>query len=218
MGYEKVHHIEYDCKITNDLEFNENSKLLDEYNAIIYIDKKENVDEILFGSFQSYFIPNINKFLIDLDENKIKDMIRNSVSKSPELMLQKLIEESGKVFRKNRSVLENHGNFFGIVDGQITNNFISWAVPFYDRLDNTVGFIVWNTNNINGVKHTIIVNNERITQINETHLGHWRMINLGSFDEISNIIVIENDEIRDKFSLVTDEEKQIFKLSSFRHE
>jgi hypothetical protein len=218
MGYEKVHHIEYDCKITNDLEFNENSKLLDEYNAIIYIDKKENVDEILFGSFQSYFIPNINKFLIDLDENKIKDMIRNSVSKSPELMLQKLIEESGKVFRKNRSDLENHGNFFGIVDGQITNNFISWAVPFYDRLDNTVGFIVWNTNNVNGVKHTIIVNNERITQINETHLGHWRMINLGSFDEISNIIVIENDEIRDKFSLVTDEEKQIFKLSSFRHE
>jgi hypothetical protein len=77
--------------------------------------------------------------------------------------------------------------------------------------------VVWNTKNKNGVKHTIIVNHEKVIQIQETLLGHWRMINLGDFNEITNILVIENDEIRDKFLLTTDEEKELFKLSSFRH-
>lgn len=218
MGYNKVHHIEYDCKIKNDFEFNDNSKLLDEYDSVVYIDNNDkNVDEILLGSFQSYFIPKLDKFLINLDEEKIKEMIRNSSSKSPELMLQEILEKGGKVFKKNRNVLEENGNNFGIIDGQISAKFIPWAVPFYDRLEDTIGFVVWNTKNKNGVKHTIIINHEKVIQIQETFLGHWRMINLGNFNDITHILVIENDEIRDKFLLTTDEEKEIFKLSSFRH-
>jgi hypothetical protein len=217
MGYDKVHHIEYDCKITNDLEFNENSSLLNEYDSVIYIDSKENVDDILFGSFQSYFIPKLDRFLINLDEEKIKEMIRRSSSKSPELMLQKILEEGGKVFKKNRNVLEEKGNYFGIIDGQINNKFIPWAVPFYDELHNKIGFVVWNTKNQTGVNHTIIVNNEKVIQIQETPIGHWRLVDIGNFDEIKNLLVIENNEIRDKFSLITNEEKEIFKQSSFRH-
>jgi len=218
MGYNKVHHIEYDCNITNSLEFDENSTLLDDYDSVIYIDNNdENVDEILLGSFQSYFIPTLSKFLINLDEEKIKEMIRVSSSKSPELMLQNILEEGGKVFRKNRNVLEKNGNYFGIIDGQVSSKFIPWAVPFYDRLEDTIGFVVWNTKNKNGVRHTIIINNEKVIQIQETLLEHWRMVNLGKFNDITHILVIENDEIRDKFLLTTDEEKELFKLSSFRH-
>jgi hypothetical protein len=218
MGYKKVHHIEYDCNITNSLEFDENSTLLDDYDSVIYIDNNDkNVDEILLGSFQSYFIPTLSKFLINLDEEKIKEMIRVSSSKSPELMLQNILEEGGKVFRKNRNVLEKNRNYFGIIDGQVSSKFIPWAVPFYDRLEDTIGFVVWNTKNKNGVRHTIIINNEKVIQIQETLLEHWRMVNLGKFNDITHILVIENDEIRDKFLLTTDEEKKLFKLSSFRH-
>lgn len=217
MGYNKVHHIEYDCEITNIDEFIDNSQLLDEYNSVIYIDSKDTVDDILFGSFQSYFIPNINPFLINLDEEKIKDMIRESESKSPELMLQYLIEDSKKVYRKSRSILNTIHNRFGIIDGQVGVKFIPWAVPFYDQLEDTIGFVVWNTKNKNGVEHTIIVNNEKIIIVPLTEMNHWRMINIGNFDEIKSLLIIENGEIKDKFYLTTDDEKEIFKKSSFRH-
>jgi hypothetical protein len=217
MGYNKVHHIEYDCKITDDWEFCENSKLLDHYNCVVYIDDKKNVDKILFGSFQSYYLPNLNDFFISLDETKIKDMIRKSASKSPEGMLEKLLEENGKVFKKNRSVLENGGNYFGVLDSQVNDKFIPWAVPFYDKLENTIDFIVWNTKNENGVRHSIIINHEKVLTIDKTLFGHWQMIRLGHINEIYHILVIENDEVRSTFLLSTEDEKEVFKMSSFRH-
>ena len=218
MGYNKVHHIEYDCHISNIDEFNENSKLLDEYDSVIYIDRKEDVDDILFGSFQSYFLPTLDNFLINLDEKKIIDLIRRSEMKSPELMLQKILEGEGKrAFKKDRSVLEKNGNNFGVYDGQVDNSFIPWGVPFYDEKDGVVGFIVWNTKNDKGVSHNVIINHKDVVNIPMTPLHHWRIFNLGNFDDIKHILVIENGKIRDTFKLETNEEREIFKKSSFKH-
>ena len=206
MGYNKVHHIEYDCNIENIEEFKNNSILLGEFDSVIYIDNKETVDDILFGSFQSYFLPTLDKFLINLDEVKIIEMIRQSETKSPELMLQKILEDGGKVFKKDRHSLEVNGNKFGIIDGQVGVKFIPWAVPFYDKLDDTIGFVVWNTKNQNGVEFIIILNNEKIVNVPKTLFNHWRLVNLGKIGEI-----------RTKFELTTDYEIEIFKKSSFRH-
>lgn len=217
MGYNKVHHIEYDCNIENIEEFKNNSVLLDEFDSVIYIDSRENVDDILFGSFQSYLLPTLDKFLINLDEGKIVEMIRQSETKSPELMLQKILEDGGKVFKKDRHSLEVNGNKFGIIDGQVGVKFIPWAVPFYDKLNDTIGFVVWNTKNQNGVEHIIILNNDRIVNIPTTLLNHWRLVNLGNVNEIQSILIIENGEIRNKFKLTSNEEIDIFKKSSFRY-
>lgn len=217
MGYKKVHHIEYDCEINNVSEFLDNSNLLDEYDSVIYIDSKDTVDDILFGSFQSYFLPTLDTFLLELNENKIIDMIRNSSSKSPELMLQNLLTNGKKSYKKNRNVLEKNGNLFGTIDGQIGNNFIPWAVPFYDQLDNTVGFVVWNNKNFEGVQHNIIINNEKNINVPITGFNHWRLIHLGLIEDIDSILVLENEKVRDKFDLTTSENKEIFKKSSFRH-
>lgn len=217
MGYKKLHHIEYDCEINNVSEFFDNSNLLDEYDSVIYIDSKDTVDDILFGSFQSYFLPTIDTFLLELNEEKIIDMIRNSDSKSPELMLQNILTTGKRFYKKNRDMLNKNGNLFGIIDGQIGNNFIPWAVPFYDRLDNSVGFVVWNTKNLEGVYHNIIINNEKIINVPITGINHWRLIYLGSIDEISSLLILENEKVRDKFDLTTSENKEIFKKSSFRH-
>jgi hypothetical protein len=217
MGYKKVHHIEYDCDIKNIDEFIDNSKLLDNFDSVIYIDSKETVDDILFGSFQSYLLPTLDNFLINLDERKIVEMIRHSETKSPELMLQKILEEGGKVFKKERHSLEVNGNKFGIIDGQVGVKFIPWAVPFYDNLDDTIGFVVWNTKNQDGVEHIIILNNEKIVNSPKTLLNHWRLVNLGKISEIQSLLIIENGEIRNQFRLTTNDEIEIFKKSSFRH-
>lgn len=217
MSYKKVHHIEYDCKINDISEFVDNSKLLGKYDSVIYIDSKDTVDDILFGSFQSYFIPTLDKFLINLDEETIVEMIRNSNSKSPELMLQNILERNTKVYKKDRNILETNDNSFGVIDGQVGDKFIPWAVPFYDHLDNTVGFVVWNTKKENGAEHIILLNDKKIVKVPTTLLNHWRMVNLGKINDIQNIVIIENGEIRDKFNLNTEEEIEVFKKSSFRH-
>ena len=132
-------------------------------------------------------------------------------------MLQKILEEGGKVFKKTRNNLEVNGNKFGIIDGQVGVKFIPWAVPFYDELDDTVGFLVWNTKNQNGVKHIIIVNNNRIVNVPTTLLDHWRLVYIGKISEIQSLLIIENGEIRNKVKLTTEDEIEIFKKSSFRH-
>ena len=102
IGYKKVHHIEYDCEIRDDFEIEENSKLLDDYDFIYYKDIKENVDDILFGSFQSLKIESLPRDLLILNEDNIKDMIRKSFSKSPEGMFENILINNGKVKVKNR--------------------------------------------------------------------------------------------------------------------
>ncbi len=90
-------------------------------------------------------------------------------------------------------------------------------LPFYDNLDDTIGFVVWNTKNQDGVEHIIILNNQKIFNVPKTLFNHWRLINLGKMTEIQSLLIIENGEIRNQFRLTTNDEIEIFKKSSFRH-
>jgi hypothetical protein len=214
LGFTKVHHIEYDCEINEISEFVDNSKLLDENNSVVYMDIQEKISPIMFGSFQSYFLPKINKLLIELDEEKIKDLIRTAISKSPEGLLLRLIEQSEKVIIKNRNILEEKGNKFGVVNSQsISKN--PWSVPFYDHLTENVDFISWNTTNKEGIEYKIIVNNNLI-YIPKVNLDCWTVTFLGKLEEINSIIILENDSIRDTFYLNSEEDRELFKLMSFR--
>ena len=91
LGYSKVHHIEYDCKITEVSEFIENSWLLNEHNSVVYMDKKEGIAEIMFGSFQSYFIPKLNPLLTKLNEEEIAQI------KEMQTQYNKFVFELGSV-------------------------------------------------------------------------------------------------------------------------
>lgn len=216
IGYKKVHHIEYDTELSNIDDFKENSELLEIYDTIYYKDKKgESVDEILFGSFQSYKVSKIHKTLIDLDEDLIKDMIRNARTKSPEKMLENLIHEVGNFLVKSKHDLDDNGNFFGVSDND-KKKFISWGVPFVDILDNKFKFIIWNTDKKEGVTHNIIVNDENMFSSNNLPLDHWKMITLGDYDSVNKIITIEDNEVRDVFVFNNDYEKELFKKSSYR--
>lgn len=215
LGFSKVHHIEYDCEINEISEFVENSALLNENNSVVYIDRQDRVSEVMFGSFQSYFIPKIHDMLIKLDEEKIKNLIRNAITKSPEGMLYQLINESGLVIEKDRNILESKGNRFGTMNSQsIDKN--PWSLPFFDHLTQNVDFIVWNTTNENGLNYKVIVNNDKVIHIPNVMLQHWTISYLGKLEEIHTIIVLENDKIRDTFYINSEEDMELFKKMSFR--
>ena len=215
LGFSKVHHIEYDCQINEISEFVENSSLLNENNTVVYMDKQERIAEVMFGSFQSYFVPKIHDMLINLNEEKIKDLIRNAISKSPEGLLYQLIQESDNVVEKNRDILENKGNKFGVMNSQsIDKN--PWSLPFFDHLTQNVDFIVWNTTNRNGLDYKIIVNDKQVIHIPSVMLNHWTINFLGKLEEITSIIVLENDKIRDTFYINSEDDRELFKKMSYR--
>ena len=179
------------------------------------MDTQDRVSPVMFGSFQSYFVPKIHDMLIRLDEEKIKDLIRNANPKSPEGLLFKLIEESGSVIVKNTSILKEKGNNFGVINSQaISKN--PWSLPYYDFLTEKVDFIVWNTTNEDGLDYKIIVNDNQIVHLPKICYNCWNIRYLGQIEEINSIIVLENNNIRDTFYFNSDEDRELFKKMSYR--
>jgi len=216
LGYDKVHHIEYDCTIRDVSEFIDNSAKLEEFDSVVYISRQENVDDIPFGSCQSYRVSKLPTIFRDLDELAIKDMIRQSLSKSPEAMLLKILQE-GNVLVKDRSELESNGNSFGTVDSQSSQNMIPWAVPYYNIANDTVEFIVWNNQSNSGKLHQLIINDSQIINVVLTESGTWRQTIIGPISTVQKIVVIENDKVRKIFDLQTADQVKLFKRMSFMY-
>ena len=108
LGYNKIHHIEYDSSINDFTELYDNSDLLNTYDSIYYNSIKTGVDSILFGSYQAYRLDTLHEELLVLDEEKLISQIRESRSKSPEGMLQKLLTKERKLKIKDKNLLNKN--------------------------------------------------------------------------------------------------------------
>tara|TARA_R110000751_G_scaffold152537_3_gene257643 strand:- start:18 stop:998 length:981 start_codon:yes stop_codon:yes gene_type:complete len=214
VGYKKVHVVEYDCEIKNINEIKENSDLLNTYNCVYYMDRQPHVREILFGSTQSYLVEGLHENLLNLNEDKIKHMIRSAASKSPEGMLQNLIHEVGDYFVKDSNVLDTKGNKFATSNDE--DGFNPWGVPFINLCDNKLQFIAWNQKK-DVVNYKIIVNDEVVIKLGNILRNNWGIANLGKMDDVFKIITIEDDVIRDIIKLDSEGDKKLFKNISFRN-
>ena len=213
IGYKKVHYIEYDCEIINIDEFKDNSKLLDKYSSIYYIEEDKGVETILFGSTQSFNIDKLPISLLKYNEGEIKNVIRNAYSKSTEVITQQIIHDSGNYISKPSEVLYEKGNKFATSNDD--EGFNPWGVPYIDLNDAKYKFIVWNTTK-DSVDYKVIVNDKKVININNVKKGAWVIRNLGKESDIFKIIIIENDKIRDVFKLSNSKEKKWFRNISWR--
>ena len=66
LGYTKVHLMEYDCEINDPSELLDNSDQLSNYNSVVYVEDKPPIQSILFGGFQSLYLPNLPNHLISV--------------------------------------------------------------------------------------------------------------------------------------------------------
>lgn len=213
IGYKKVHYIEYDCEIINTDEFKDNSKLLDKYSSIYYIEENKGVETILFGSTQSFNINKLPISLLEYNEENIKNQIYLASRKSPETLMQETIHNNGSYFSKSSDVLFKKGNKFATSNND--DGFNPWGVPYIDLNDDNYKFIVWNTTK-DLVTYKIIVNDKKIININNVEKGRWVMKNLGAKIDVFKIIVIEDDKVRNVFDLDSPKNKKIFNRRSYR--
>jgi hypothetical protein len=217
IGYEKIHHIEYDASISDFNEVIENSKLLDEYDCVTYTKTQSTVDPILFGSYQAYRLGTLHEDLLRLNEDGLKNKIKNSEDKSPEKMLQDLLHYGKKSFVKHKSLLDNNGNNFGMTHSDLSYNHTAWCLPFYDGLTNKLSFIIWNVEEGNGpIDVKVIYNDDQVFNFGEILPQHWVMRDIDDFNNAKKMVVILNDKIRNVFDFEKDGE--LFKQISFREE
>jgi hypothetical protein len=215
LGYHKVHHIEYDSSILNFSELYDNSKLLNTHDCITYTKSKDTVDDILFGTYQSYRLDTLNEQLLVLNEEDLKTKIRNSSSKSPEEMLYKVLHLGKNGIVKKKDLLDKDGNQFGLTSNRLSNNHTAWCLPYYDRLTNKLSFILWNSEEDRGpIDVQLIYNDNRIINFNGIKHLNWATEDIDDFDNAKKLTVILNGKIRNEYNFTADGEK--FKQVSFR--
>lgn len=209
LGYTKVHHIEYDTSIQDFSELLDNSSLLDEYDSVTYNKTVDTVDPILFGTYQAYRLDTLHPDLLHLDEEKIKKTIRESDTKSPEGMLFDLLHSEKRGAVKYFSRLSG----FGLSHQMSTNT--AWCLPYYDKLTEDLGFIIWNMEeNAKEISVKVIYNDDQIIDFGIILKDHWVLKNIDKFKNAKKLIVILNDKIRNIFNFERDGD--IFKNVSFR--
>ena len=214
LGYNKVHHIEYDASINDFSELIENSQLLDTHNSIYYVKSEDTVDNILFGSYWAYRLDTLPKDLLVLNEDNIKSQIKNHPSKNPEIMTQFLLESSGNYKVKSKSKLDKNNNF-GLTHSSLATNHTAWCLPYYDELNSKLGFIVWNMEYTNGdINIKLIYNQDQLINIGIIKSNQWRLIEIDDFNNAQSLIVLSNNKIRNTFDFTTNKEE--FKLFSRR--
>ena len=213
-GYTKVHHIEYDCSIQNFDEIIENSDLLESYDTITYNKKEENVDDILFGTYQAYRLDSLHEDLFILNESKLKNEIIDSNTKSPEKMLFDLLHNKRKGLVKNKSKLDENGNEFGLSHNEVSKLHTAWCLPFYDTQTKKLCFIVWNMEGKSDINVRVLYNDDKVFSFENIKPKHWKMINIDDFENAKNMIVILNNKIRNTFDFTSGSED--FKQNSYR--
>ena len=199
-GYEKIHHLEYDCVIEDFSELKNNSELLDDYDAVTYTKEVETVDPILFGTYQSYRIKNIKDELLFLDEKKIKNEILNSSHKSPEQMFFDLLNHNNNVFVKNKRLLDSNGNRFGLSHNELLGHNTAWCLPYFDELTEKLGFVIWNSEEVErDVSVKLIYNNKDVIDFGIIKPKHWTIRDIDDYNNAKSLIVLLNDEVRNTF-------------------
>lgn len=212
LGYNKVHHIEYDTSILDFSELYDNSILLETNDSIYYNKSEKEVADILFGTYQAYRLDTLNNELLNLDENLLKSQIKNSRVKSPEQMLEILLTNNKKFIVKSWDNLKLNGNSFGLSDN--VKNTLAWCLPFYNRKNNSLEFIAWNKEGFNSIDIKIIYNDSKTFNIKNLGDNVWSLIELDSnYDNAQNLVILYNNKIRNIFDF--NKIREDFKLNSY---
>ena len=204
-GYQNIHHIEYDCELLDKSLITQNSKLLEEYDSVIYTDNGKE-DGFLFGSFKSFKVSSLPEHFKNYNKQFIEDMIKELEPKQLEVLTKNIFINSGKVFFSNEPTNDKFKR------GKILPSRNVHHTIFYNDEDKTLN-IFYNSIKKEVEFITIIVNKEKVINL-ETKPYNWYVRPLGIFDEINHVRVDNSQKvIYDK--TFDNEFREIFKIKSY---
>jgi hypothetical protein len=202
LGYEKIHMFEYDSRILQTIEIENNSKLLDEYNSVYYLPKNLPFP----NSPVSYNIKNISNSFFDITNNGFLNFLNQpSSTRMAEQYHKILLDESEKSYEKTNDVLEKNG----IVVSLNGVGHKRWAVCVFDSITNKMIFFSWGKNETNSFEVQLIIN-KNIYKTYTINPNVWMTRYLEDYDKIENIMIIIDNKIINylDFSKI---DKEVFK-------
>ena len=196
LGYKKIHKIEYDT-IVNDLnEFQDNSKLLDEYDTIFYSSKNThppfNIKHIS-GMVQSFNLSSLIPLFQTYNEDNIMRYYHKKGKNIPEILRHLAEIESGnKIYYKPLHLL----NTPQIKTALVHRSNDNWYVPYYDPKGDELRFLVRkNQPDTLNPKVELIINNNYQKLNLPSSSQYWYHIPLMNFEEVNTLKVLINDKL-----------------------
>ena len=204
-GYDNIHHIEYDCELLDKDLVDEHSRLLEEYDSVIYTDNGKE-DGFLFGSFKSFRVSSLPDKFKNYDKDFIQEEMEITNPKQLEFLTKNLFMGSGKVLFKNEPTDDRFKR-----GDRVLNRNLHYTL-YYNSLDKTLN-IFYNSIIDSSEDIVIIVNKTRVINLT-TKPYYWHIRPLGVFDEINHVRVDNSQKvIYDK--TFDDEFREVFKNKSY---
>ena len=212
MGYSKAHYIEYDVHLKNTNELYDNSQLLDSYGIVLYkgeLNKTLYQSEFSHGFFQSVDIENLDDTFLYYNKENLLSLLENSPNKINEKVTQDIHEKNKKgLLYKDVNIFMEQGCDLFLSEKTLKEKRLTWAVPFYNKKNESIDFIVVNTFSEKPISVKVIVNS-KIYNVDNLQENGWYLWSFGSIlldyeiiiycdDKIKNVINI-NDENREEF-------------------
>lgn len=202
LGYKKLHYFEYDSYVHKIDELKDNSRILNDYDFVVYGTKN---NHLMNGSIYSFRTDRVIDLYKKYDIEQIKSLYKNKPT-IPENITFDLINTQRKCVVKNYEDLNKNG----IEVSKVRGNKFYWDVPYYDTETGELLFISHNNNNEETHDVKIIVNEDKIFNIKGLIPSEWRIIKLlDNFYDVQSLIVLRNnnkildlkfdDETRDEF-------------------
>lgn len=212
-GYEKAHWIDYDAIINDYSELYENLGLLEDHVAVQYklVNVTLNSVEGALGIFQGINLNKVNKVFTTYNKDILVDILINSPQKTNEVINQQIYSMDGeKIYYKNFDVLLEKGNIFNGSQQTEKDSLDDWTVPYYDTKSEKVNVVVWNSKKNYPIDVHFLINGHRLVSIKGINNLMWAIEEIGSIEEIDEILTIVDNKIKNHIIINTQELKEKF--------
>jgi hypothetical protein len=185
-GYDKLHHIEYDCELLDKTIIDEHSSFLETYDSILYTNDGT-PNGFLFGSLKSFkvnFLPEMfKKYNKDYIENELKKIDSNHL----EFLTKKLFIYSGNVLFKNEKDLSkerfNKGPKFYEAGVHYT--------LYYNSINNTINIFYLSRKSYD--ENIVVIVNDKVVRFKALP-KKWHIQSLGLLDDVNYVRIDNSNE------------------------
>lgn len=204
-AYDNIHHIEYDSELLDKELIDENSKLLEEYDSVIYTcNGKE--DGFLFGAFKSFKVSSLPEHFKNYNKDVIENEMKLLEPKQLEYFTKNLFIKNGRVFFQSvpsDKRFKKGPNFY--------NRNLHFTI-YYNAVDESMN-LFYNSMRDYPEEIVVIVNKTNVVCL-QTTPHHWHIRKLGVFNQINHIRIDNSQKVI--FEKSFDEEfREIFKVKSY---
>jgi hypothetical protein len=205
-GYDKLHHIEYDCELLDKTIIDEHSSLLEIYDSVLYTDDGTS-DGFLFGSLKSFKVNSLPEMFKTYNKDYIESEMKKVEPTHLEFLTKKLFIDSGYVLFKNDKDLcserFNKGPKFYMGGVHYT--------LYYNLINDTVNIFYLSTKSYD--ENIVVIVNNNVIRF-KVLPNQWNIERLGLLEDINYVRIDNSDKcLYEKF--FDNEFKEVFVNKSY---